>query len=71
MDYFYCMYLNLMELFLIILMLFIMIICVCFGFVNGVIVGMFKVFFFIVILGIMIIIYGLNLIYFDCFFLGV
>lgn len=60
-----------MELFLIILMLFILIICVFFGFINGVVVGMFKVFFFIVILGIMIIIYGLNFIYFDCFFLGV
>lgn len=64
-DYPYRMYPNLMELPLIIPMLFTMIICACFGFVNGVIVGMFKVPPFIATLGTMIIIYGLNSIYFD------
>ncbi|MGD1700813.1 galactose/methyl galactoside ABC transporter permease MglC [Dapis sp. BLCC M229] len=64
-DYPDRMYPNLVELPLIIPMLFTMVICACFGLVNGVIVAIFKVPPFIATLGTMIIIYGLNSIYVD------
>ncbi|NER07526.1 MAG: beta-methylgalactoside transporter, partial [Okeania sp. SIO3C4] len=64
-DYPYRMYPNLIELPLIIPILITMVICAFFGLVNGVIVAIFKVPPFIATLGTMIIIYGLNSIYFD------
>lgn len=52
------------------ILIFVVIISVCLigviiGLVNGVIVVYFKVMLFIVILGIMIIVYGINLLYYD------
>lgn len=64
-DYAYRMYPNLIELPLIVPLLIAMVVCGVLGLINGVIVAVFKVPPFITTLGTMIIIYGLNSIYFD------
>jgi methyl-galactoside transport system permease protein len=64
-DYASRMYPNLQELPVIVPILLVIVICALVGLVNGVIVSVFKVPPFIATLGMMIIVYGLNSIYFD------
>lgn len=64
-DYAYRMYPNLPELPIIVPILAAVAVCAVVGLVNGVIVSMFKVPPFIATLGTMIIVYGLNSMYFD------
>jgi methyl-galactoside transport system permease protein len=64
-DYAYRMYPNLTELPVIVPILVVAVVCGIVGLVNGVVVSVFKVPPFIATLGMMIIVYGLNSIYFD------
>jgi methyl-galactoside transport system permease protein len=64
-DYAYRMYPNLQEMPVIVPIIIVMAVCALVGLVNGVIVSVFKVPPFIATLGMMIIVYGLNSIYFD------
>jgi methyl-galactoside transport system permease protein len=64
-DYASRMYPNLQELPVIVPIIIVVVVCALVGLVNGIIVSVFKVPPFIATLGMMIIVYGLNSIYFD------